>query len=78
MGHPVIQHLFLFGYGHGRPRWVRGEVYEEDQIRGHLWVHVSGFGDGVDDPIQDEYEFESRVGCCAGGFGARVGGSSDE
>ena len=69
MGHPVKQHLFILRDGHGRSRWVRGEVYEEDQIRRHLWVHVSGFGDGVDDPIQDEYEFEGRVGCCSGGFG---------
>jgi hypothetical protein len=67
MGYPVEQHFILFGYGHGRPRRFRGEVYEADQIRRHLWVHVSGVGDGVDDSIQDEYEFEGRVGCRPGG-----------
>lgn len=58
VGNSTQQHWKLFGNRHGRRCWIRRTIHPQDQIRRHLWLYLSDFGNWFDDPFQDQYQLE--------------------
>lgn len=61
VGYPTEQHRKLLRYHLGRRRWFRRTIHKEDQIRRHLWVHLSDPRDRLDDQVQDQYQQQGRA-----------------